>query len=144
MVRGHLSGWLLYLVVVSAAVAQQPALDDRQLVAPLDCGSVVIVKCDRPAPAGIAQQQLRRQLPVSQQLDGVVIEADAIRRRSIEEAMGNAFPILRPRVGDYTFQTGEGSQCTCMNLCPPWPLPCCNCSGQMSRYRLMPGSSPLN
>ena len=29
-----------------------------------------------------------------------------------------------------------------MNVCPPWPLPCCTCSGHMSRYRLMPGSSP--
>jgi len=26
----------------------------------------------------------------------------------------------------------------------PWPLPCCFCSARMSRYRSMPGSSPLN
>lgn len=148
MVRRHLKSLALPLVLISiaasAALAQQAALNDGKVIAPADCGSVVIIKCDRPAPAGTTERGLRRQWPIVQELDGIVIEADAIRRRSIEEAIGSAFPIVRPRDGNYTYLTGEGSQCTCMNICPPWPLPCCNCSAQMGRYRLMPGTSPLN
>ncbi|MGZ9058302.1 MAG: hypothetical protein ACXW14_03545, partial [Burkholderiaceae bacterium] len=86
----------------------------------------------------------RRTSPLVQQLDGVVIEGELLRRRSIEETMNIALPPVRPRDGSYTIETGEGTQCSCMNVCPPWPLPCCTCSGHMSRYRAMPGSSPLN
>ena len=145
---------MLCSIAASAAIAQPPALDDAKRTAQTDCGSVVIIKCDRPAPVGNtsaseqARQQsrrieLRRQDPPIQALDGVVIEADVVRRRSIEETMGSAFPIVRPRDGSYTFETGEGSKCTCMNVCPPWPLPCCQCSAEMSRYRSTPGSAPL-
>jgi len=81
---------------------------------------------------------------LSAKVDGVVIEGDAIRRRTVEDVIGGAFPAARPRDGDTTFSTGEGKQCTCLNLCPPWPLPCCNCSSHMNRYINMPGSSPLN
>lgn len=116
---------------------------------------MVILKCDRPlseAGAAAAEQarqqsrrtELRRQTAGIQQLEGVVIEGEAARRRSIEDSVGGAFPAARPRDGSYTFDTGEGIKCTCMNVCPPWPLPCCTCSAHMNRYRAMPGSSPLN
>lgn len=155
MVRRHLRWWALPLIAASASFAQQPASDQGTQAAAKDCGSVVIVKCDRPAPEGSpgtsdqAPQQARRaellrQDPFAQQLEGVIIEGEFIRRRSIEETMASGFPTVRSRDGSYTFDKDEGSKCTCMNVCPPWPLPCCACSGQMSRYRAMPGSSPLN
>ena len=140
------------LLVVAASLAQQTAVDDSKRVASPDCGSVVIIKCDRPATDVVAPQTAeqsrravsRRQSSQLQQLDGIVIEDNAIRRRSIEDTIGSAFPPLRPRDGDTTFSTAEGAQCTCNNNCPPWPLPCCVCSGQINRYRSTPGSSPLN
>jgi hypothetical protein len=155
VVRRHLNWQALLLIAASASFAQQPASDHGTQATAKDCGSVVIVKCDRPASEGSAgtsdqdRQQVRRvellrQNPFSQQLEGVVIEGEFIRRRSIEETMASAFPTVRSRDGSYTFDQGEGSKCTCMNVCPPWPLPCCTCSGQMGRYRAMPGSSPLN
>jgi hypothetical protein len=143
------------LIAASASFAQQRASDQGTQATAKDCGSVVIIKCDRPAPEGSAgtseqtRQQTRRvellrQNPFAQQLDGVVIEGELIRRRSIEETMASISPTVRSRDGSYTFDKGEGSKCTCMNVCPPWPLPCCTCSGQMGHYRAMPGSSPLN
>jgi hypothetical protein len=150
-----LKWWALLAVAASASLAQQPASDGRNQAAAKGCGSVVIIKCDRPASEASAstsdqaRQQARRaevvrQNPFAQQLEGVVIEGELIRRRSIEETMASAFPTVRARDGSYTFDSGEGSKCTCMNVCPPWPLPCCTCSGQLGRYRAMPGSSPLN
>ncbi|MGH6608976.1 MAG: hypothetical protein ACRECQ_01845 [Burkholderiaceae bacterium] len=138
---------MLIFIALGPADAQQPVIDSSQL----DCGSVVIIRCDRPATTEQAEAQqrsrsidLRRQPQSLQQLDGVVIEADALRRRSIEQTMAGAFPILLPRDGNYTFRTSESSKCTCMNVCPPPPLPCCNCSVPMNRYLSTPGSSPLN
>jgi hypothetical protein len=150
-----LKWWALFGVAASASLAQPPASDGRDQAAAKDCGSVVIIKCDRPASeasAGASDQarqqvrraEVRRQDPFAQQLEGVIIEGELIRRRSIEETMASAFPTVRARDGSYTFDNGEGSKCTCMNVCPPWPLPCCTCSGQLGRYRAMPGSSPLN
>ena len=152
MAHRHLM-WVAVLLVAVGAVAQQAVPDDGKPGASSDCGSVVIIKCERPQSAlGDAAQAAeqarssgtRRQNAPLQQLDGIVIEDNAIRRRSIEDTIGSAFPPLRPRDGDYTFSTGEGAQCSCNNNCPPWPLPCCVCSSQMNRYRLTPGSSPLN
>jgi hypothetical protein len=155
VVRRHLKWWALLLIAAFASFAQQPALDDGKQAAPKDCGSVVIVKCDRSASERsvstpeqprqpVRRVDLRRQNPFVQPLEGVVIEGELIRRRSIEETMASAFPTVRPRDGNYTFDTGAGSKCTCMNVCPPWPLPCCTCSAPMGRYIGMPGSSPLN
>jgi hypothetical protein len=154
VVRRYLNPCALLLIAATAVIAQSPALDAGKGAAQKDCGSVVIIKCDAPAAntntdaAEQAQQsrrtEPRRTSPLVQQLDGVVIEGELLRRRSIEETMASAFPTVLPRDGNYTFDKGEGSKCTCMNVCPPWPLPCCTCSGQLSRYRAMPGSSPLN
>lgn len=146
---------LLQLVMVAAATAQPFALDAGRNVERADCASVVIIKCDRPAPEiqlGTPDEprqqsrrtEPRRQSPIVQQLEGVVVEGEALRRRSIEELMNMALPPIRARDGNYTVETGEGTKCSCMNVCPPWPLPCCTCSGHMNRYRLMPGSSPIN
>lgn len=145
MVGQHLRTCALLLVVSTSVIAQSPALDVDKRAAQKDCGSVIIVKCDAPAAsAGTGGNEPRRTSSLVQQLDGVVIEGELIRRRSIEEMMNMALPPVRARDGTYTIETGEGTKCSCMNVCPPWPLPCCTCSGHMSRYRAMPGSSPLN
>jgi hypothetical protein len=153
-VRRSLKLCALSFIAVPSVLAQSPALDTDKRAATTACGSVVIIKCDAPAASTVAgssaqvQQSrsvdLRRQNPLTQQLEGVVIEGELIRRRSIEETMASAFPAVRARDGNYTVETGEGTKCSCMNVCPPWPLPCCTCSGHLSRYRAMPGSSPLN
>jgi hypothetical protein len=148
-----LKWWALLLIAASASFAQLPSLDDGKQAPLQDCGSVVIVKCDRAsarseATSDQARQsrrgELSRQNPFVQPLEGVVIEGELIRRRSIEETMASAFPTVRPRDGNYTFDKGAGSKCTCMNVCPLWPLPCCTCSAPMGRYIGTPGSSPLN
>ena len=151
MVRRHLKLWMLLLIAASAPLAQQTAREARKHAAPKDCGSVVIVKCDRPTlePADGASElarrtELRRLASGVQQLEGVVIEDEAIRRKSIAESMGSAFPVFRSRDGTHTFEVGDGSKCTCANVCLPPPLPCCQCTPNLSRYRQTPGSSPLN
>ncbi len=154
VVRRSLKLCALSFIAASSVIAQSPALDTDKRAATTACDSVVIIKCDAPAastgasPSAQVQQSrsvdLRRQNPLTQQLEGVVIEGELIRRRSIEETMASAFPAVRARDGNYTVETGEGTKCSCMNVCPPWPLPCCTCSGHLSRYRAMPGSSPLN
>lgn len=156
MVRRYLKrSALVQLLLVPAALAQPISPDDGKRVEHTDCVSVVIIKCDRPATEvrlGTSDQtqqrsrrsEPRRQSSMVQQLEGVVVEGEALRRRSIEEMMNLALPAVLARDGSYTADTGEGTKCTCMNVCPPWPLPCCTCSSHMSRYRLMPGSSPLN
>ena len=78
---------------------------------------------------------------------GMPAEPGSRARIAPVDAKGEPMTIegtVRTRDGSYTFDNGEGSKCTCMNVCPPWPLPCCTCSGQLGRYRSMPGSSPLN
>ncbi|HVE90054.1 MAG TPA: hypothetical protein VNA44_10175 [Burkholderiaceae bacterium] len=150
MVRGYLNLAALLLIAAPAPFAQSPAVDDVQR--PHDCGSVVIIKCNRPVSEPGSEQtrqlgrrtELRRQAAGIQQLEGIVIEGEAVRRRSIEEIMGSAFPIFRSRNSSHAFEASDGSKCTCMNVCPPPPLPCCQCSANLSRYRQTPGSSPLN
>jgi hypothetical protein len=150
VVRGYLKFAPLLLVAAPSLFAQPRVVDAVR--PPHDCGSVVIVKCDRPVSEPSSEQtrhlgrrtELRRQAAGVQQLEGVVIEGEAVRRRSIEEIMGSAFPIFRSRDSSHTFEASDGSKCTCMNVCPPPPLPCCQCSANLSRYRQTPGSSPLN
>jgi hypothetical protein len=74
-------------------------------------------------------------------LDRIIIESDPLKR-SVEDAMSDAL-ISRPPGGTYTITTAEGSQCSCMNRCPPIPFPCCQCAPHPSRYTLSPGSTPL-
>lgn len=104
---------------------------------PRDCGSVVIVRCDRERMARPA-----RRAPLDPlQLERIVIEADPLAR-SLSEALSPGFS-NQPAQGTHSFATAEGGQCTCMNRCPPPPLSCCSCSAPMNRYSRMPGSSLL-
>jgi hypothetical protein len=110
---------------------------------------VVVVRCDpaaSPATSPLKERaqrlEERRRLPLEGgELDRIVIEGDLIRP-GIGEALARPFA-AGPARGTHTFTTGEGSQCTCMNTCPPFPFPCCDCSAHMSRYSRMPGASPL-
>ena len=139
MVRRHLRGWALLLIAAPAAIAQQQPFDGAKPAGLADCGSMVIIKCDRPTDASEQGRQqsrhveLRRQALPVQQLEGVVIESEAMRRRSIEDMMSRAFPAVLARDGNFTFDTGEGSKCTCMNVCPPFPFACCICSPRAGR-----------
>lgn len=120
--------------------------------APPDCGSVVIIKCDKP-PADTpdrAKKEAARRLEARRadratiELDRVIIEGDG-ERRSPEDVISRALshPLVRP--GETTFSIGESAQCTCLNICPPWPLPCCNCSDRVgSRHATSPGWKPTN
>ncbi len=98
MVRRHLREWALLLIAAPAAIAQQQPLDGANPAGLADCGSMVIIKCDRPTDASEQARQpsrrveLRREAAPVQQLEGVLIESEAIRRRSIEEMMSSAFP----------------------------------------------------
>ena len=146
--------WLM--LAASPVTAQGPQMDDAaRRAAVTDCGSVVIVKCESPASAGGINPSepvpqfsrvlaARRESAGIQSLDGVIIEGEAVRRRSLSDTMAGPFPQVRARDGSHTVDNGDGSKCTCMNVCPPFPFACCTCSSLMSRYRSMPGSSPLN
>jgi hypothetical protein len=125
---------LLLTAFAGVALAQPPLPAPK---APPDCGSVVIVRCDRPRAA----LSPRRAPADPLEFERIVIEADPVRR-SLEEALGPGFS-TRPAQGTHSFATAEGGQCTCMNRCPPPPLACCSCSVPMNRYSRMPGSSPL-
>ena len=117
-----------------------------------DCGSVVIIKCDKPAaesPARARQDAARRvearradQLTI--ELDRVIIEGDG-ERRSPEDAISRALsrPLIRP--GESSFSIGESAQCTCLNIGPPPPFPCCNCTDRVGgRHATSPGWKPTN
>jgi len=124
-----------------------------------ECGSVVVVKCEKPksidSPRAAAERAQRidrsgrvesRRSGSVQELDAIVIEADRIRQLSAEEAIERALRTETPRAGTHTYSTGVGTQCTCMNICPPWwtLMPCCSCTSQTgSRMSTAPGSSPL-
>ena len=120
--------------------------------APPDCGSVVIIKCDKPPADAQARAkreaarrlEARRADRVTIELDRVIIEGDG-ERRSPEEAISRALarPLIRP--GETSFSIGESAQCTCLNICPPPPFPCCSCTDQVgSRHATSPGWKPTN
>lgn len=141
--RDGLVAWVFACVGLGAAA--QPVIVPP---APARCESVVVVRCES-APETTAPQRAqarrieeRRRPPLdSAELEQIVIEADPIRP-SLQSILSGAFA-ARPAGGTHTFSTAEGSQCTCMNRCPPVPFPCCDCSSLMSRYTAMPGASPL-
>lgn len=124
-----------------------------------DCGSVVIVKCEKrnqvETPDAATERAQRAELSGrvesrrsgnTQDLGTVVIEGDRVRPLTVEESIQRAMPGEKPRPGTHTFSTGEGTQCSCMNVCPPWwtLMPCCSCSTHTgSRLSVAPGSSPL-
>lgn len=117
-----------------------------------DCGSVVIIKCDKP-PADApdkARKDAARRLEARRadratiELDRVIIEGDG-EGRSPEDVISRALtrPLIRP--GETSFSIGESAQCTCMNICPPPPFPCCSCTDRVgSRHATSPGWKPTN
>jgi hypothetical protein len=138
--------WLLLASGVSGQTVIAPA------PAAPDCGSVVLVKCDKPpvdSPERARQDAARRMEArradrATIELDRVIIEGDG-ERLSPEQAISRALsrPLIRP--GETSFSIGESAQCTCMNICPPWPLPCCNCTDRVgSRQATAPGWKPTN
>ena len=150
---------LAWLAVAVLAAGVMPASGSRAqtLTVPLlplpDCGSVVIVKCDKPDPAVNDQPRLeaawriesRRLDRATVELDRIIIEGDAERAQSPEQAIGRALsrpPLAR---GEHSFSIGESAQCTCMNICPPPPFPCCSCTDRVgSRLAHSPGWKPTN
>jgi hypothetical protein len=141
----------LLAAVLGSAVAQAPAVTAKVPPPTPDCGSVVIVKCERPEADDV--QQVRRETARSIEnrrgssavdvMDRVIIEDDAIRPDSPEAAINRALsrPLVRP--GENSFSIGESAQCTCMNICPPPPFPCCQCTDRVgSRHSTAPGWAP--
>lgn len=117
-----------------------------------DCGSVVIIRCDKDAGAATdsdrraaaRRQEARRIRPEVQELDRIIIEGDA-ERSSLGDTINRALarPLLLQR--ESTFSLGEGELCTCRAVCPPPPLPCCVCSDRVgSRHATSPGWKPTN
>jgi hypothetical protein len=155
--RARIAGCAVTLLLLAAlAAAAAPDAPVQPAVRGLpDCGSVVVVRCepaqaDRPpAPRNEAARRERerqfaaRRAGSAQEFDRIIIEGEAIRRRTFDEAIAPAFPALKPVDGTTTTTIAESAQCTCMNRCPPLPFPCCQCSAHPSRYALSPGASPL-
>lgn len=122
-----------------------------------DCGSVVLIKCDKPvagstavAPADPARREAARRMQnrradqLALELDRLVVEGDG-ERRSPEAVISGALSRPLVRQGENSFSIGEGAQCTCRNICPPWPLPCCECTDRVgSRHATSPGWKPTN
>lgn len=154
--RAELKTWCAAaLLAAIGALGATDAPRQPAVRALLDCGSVVVVRCERresalkPQPnAEAARRERERQFAARRsgdvhELDRIIIEGEAIRRRTFDEAFAPAFPELKSVEGTTTTTIAESAQCTCMNRCPPVPFPCCQCSAHPSRYALSPGSSPL-
>jgi hypothetical protein len=89
-----------------------------------------------------AQQARRAQRGVIE-LDRVIIYGEAELPGSPEEVIARALSRAPVRAGETSFATGESAQCTCMNLCPPPPFPCCQCTDRVgSRLSSSPGWAP--
>jgi hypothetical protein len=147
------------LIATLLAVAGAPPIAAAQPVQTAtprmqECGSVVIVRCDRAeqraaddakrAEAG-RRADARRAERAGIEMDRVIIEGEGERQLSPEESIGRALgrPLLRQ--GEHSFAIGESAKCTCLNICPPWPLPCCQCTDRAgSRLSTAPGWKPTN
>lgn len=144
----------MMLLTARAALAAPETAPQPSVRALPDCGSVVVVRCDpvrvdptTAAREGAARRERERYAAKRSgdvhELDRIIIEGEAIRRRTFEEAFAPAFPELKSVESTTTTTIAESAQCSCMNRCPPFPFPCCQCSAHPSRYSLSPGSSPL-
>jgi hypothetical protein len=115
---------------------------------PQDCGSVVLLKCDKPETADKDKARSRQQMESRRtnqsmlEFERIIIEGDS-ERRSPEDAINRALSRPLVREGEQTFAIGESAQCTCMNICPPPPFPCCQCTDRVgSRHSTSPGWAP--
>jgi hypothetical protein len=148
------TAWLVVAVLAAGVIHASGSRAQASAVPPLpplDCGSVVIVKCDKPDPAVNDRSKLeaarriesRRIDRATVELDRIIVEGDAERPDSPEQAISRALsrPLVRP--GETSYSIGEAAQCTCMNICPPPPFPCCSCSDQPGkRLATSPGWKP--
>lgn len=125
---------------------------------PPDCGSVVLVKCDKPESGGVQvvtpQEALKRERArrlearrtgqLTFEMERIIIEGEG-ERETPEAIIGRALSRPLVRSGENSFSVGESAQCTCMNVCPPWPFPCCECTAQPgARPAHSPGWKPTN
>ncbi len=143
---------VLASLAVAGSVVGNPTVQTATPSMP-DCGSVVVIKCDRRDAAPVEREkqeaarrsEVRRSERATVELGRIIIEGDAERLMSPEESISRALsrPLLRQ--GEHSYPIGESAQCTCLNLCPPWPLPCCQCTDQPgSRHATSPGWKPTN
>jgi hypothetical protein len=149
MTRAH-AAVATFALLLAAGAGSQPVPASPVLP---DCGSVVVVRCNKPEPSALerAKQEAARRIDVRRadraavELDRIIIEGDAERPESPEQAISRALsrpPLVR---GEHSFSIGESAQCTCMNICPPPPFPCCNCTDRVgSRLAHSPGWKPTN
>jgi hypothetical protein len=116
-----------------------------------ECGSVVVVRCDKPEPPAserskrdaVRRIEARRSDRAAVELDRVIIEGDAERPESPEQTISRALSRAPLPRGEHSFATGESARCTCMNICPPPPFPCCNCTDRVgSSLANAPGWKP--
>ena len=146
----------IFLLAGIATLASVTAQTNGKPVSadPPKCASVVFIKCDKPDNPKASAEERARQETIRRnearraqrgviELDRIIIEGEAERPGSPEEAIGQALSHRLARAGETSFATGEGAQCTCMNLCPPPPFPCCQCSDRVgSRLSNSPGWAP--
>jgi len=140
----------LVVMLVADVVVGQPG---PASATPQDCGSVVMVRCDKP-PAFSSdptkqdakrRAEARRAQPGPVELDRIIIEGDPELRDTPEQAINRALSRSLQREGEHSFAIGESAQCTCRNICPPPPLPCCACTDRVgSRLSTAPGWKPMD
>jgi hypothetical protein len=141
---------VLIMAGLCNASAQSPAAKATAEPKMPDCGSVVIIKCEPPAveDAQRARREAARHIENRRGgsvdvMDRVIIEDDALRPDSPEAAINRALSRAPVRQGENSFSIGESAQCTCMNICPPPPFPCCQCTDRVgSRHSSSPGWAP--
>lgn len=156
-IRTTLASFAL-MVIADNALAQ---IQSNVPPAEAKCGSVVVVKCEPrkevESPNAAAERALKedRQRRTETRLSAtnprpdlgvIIIEGERIRPLTVEESLKRAIPEEPVAGGTYTYSIGEGAQCTCMTVCPPWwtLMPCCSCTDRTgNRMSTAPGSTPL-
>lgn len=136
---------LLWALLLATAQGQTTRVAPPE---PQDCGSVVLLKCDKPEASDKDKARARQQMESRRtnqsmlEFERIIIEGDS-ERRSPEDAINRALSRPLVRQGEQTFAIGESAQCTCMNICPPPPFPCCQCTDRVgSRLSTSPGWAP--
>ena len=105
----------LLAAVLGSALAQAPAVTPKVPPPTPDCGSVVIVKCERPEADDAQRARREATLRIENRrggsavdvMDRVIIEDDAIRPDSPEAAINRALSRPLVRQGENSFSIGE-------------------------------------
>jgi hypothetical protein len=132
---------------LGGACAEELKLEGRS--AQQECRSVVLQRCDTSVDLSLTnrQREAARQMEANRinhvfELDRIVIEADR-PTLSIADTMGQRLSRPLVRQGEHSFAIGESAKCTCMNVCPPPPFGCCQCTNIVgSRLSQSPGWAP--